>query len=115
MKRFDELVEFFRRYGTQYEFDYLMIAAQGYQESHLNQADRSSRGAVGIMQMPTARDKAVGISGIEKSAERNIEAGNKYLRYLIATYINDPGIDARNQTLFAFAAYNAPQPSSILG
>ncbi len=108
-KRFNELVEFFRRYGTQYDFDYLMIAAQGYQESHLNQADRSRAGAVGVMQLlpATARDKAVAISGVEKSAERNIEAGNKYLRYLITTYINDPGIDARNQTLFAFAAYNA--------
>ena len=109
MKRFGELVEFFRRYGAQYDFDYLMIAAQGYQESHLNQADRSKSGAVGVMQLlpATARDKAVAISGVEKSAERNIEAGNKYLRYLITTYINDPGIDARNQTLFAFAAYNA--------
>jgi len=109
MQRFNELVEFFRRYGAQYDFDYLMIAAQGYQESHLNQADRSKAGAVGVMQLlpATARDKAVAISGVEKSAERNIEAGNKYLRYLIATYINDPGIDARNQTLFAFAAYNA--------
>jgi hypothetical protein len=42
-----------------------------------------------------------------KSAERNIEAGNNYRRYLITTYINDPGIHARNQTLFAFGAYNA--------
>ena len=67
-------------------------------------------GAVGIMQMPTVRDKAVAISGIEKSAERNIEAGNKYLRYLITTYINDPGIDAKNQTLFAFAAYTRRSP-----
>jgi membrane-bound lytic murein transglycosylase MltF len=105
MQRFNELVEFFRRYGAQYDFDYLVIAAQGYQESHLNQAYRSKTGAVGVMQLlpATARDKAVAM----KSAERNIEAGNKYLRYLIATYINDPGIDARNQTLFAFAAYNA--------
>lgn len=109
IKRFNEMVGFFRRYGEQYKFDYLMIAAQGYQESHLNQADRSSRGAVGVMQLlpSTARDKAVAISGIETSAERNIEAGNKYLRYLITTYINDPELSPKVQTLFAFAAYNA--------
>jgi membrane-bound lytic murein transglycosylase MltF len=108
-KRFNELVEFFRRYATEYDFDYLMIVAQGYQESRLNQSDRSSRGAVGIMQIKpsTAREKSIAITGVEKSAEKNIQAGNKYLRYLIVTYINDPGIDAKNQTLFAFAAYNA--------
>jgi hypothetical protein len=48
-----------------------------------------------------------GTCGIEESAERNIEAGNKYLRYIITKYINDPSIDSKNQTLFAFAGYNA--------
>jgi membrane-bound lytic murein transglycosylase MltF len=28
-------------------------------------------------------------------------------RYLITNYINDPALDSKNQTLFAFAAYNA--------
>ena len=109
MKRFNEYVEFFRRYGAEYSFDYLMIIAQGYQESNLKQSERSSSGAVGVMQMKpsTANDKAIAINGIDKSAERNIQAGNKYLRYLIVKYINDPDLDARNQTLFAFAAYNA--------
>lgn len=107
--RFNELVGFFRRYGDQYGFDHLMVTAQGYQESRLNQADRSKSGAVGVMQLlpSTARDPAIAIAGIDKSAERNIEAGNKYLRYLITKYINDPTLDAQNQTLFAFAAYNA--------
>jgi membrane-bound lytic murein transglycosylase MltF len=45
--RFNGLVGFFRRYGDQYGFDYLMIAAQGYQESALDQSDRSKSGAVG--------------------------------------------------------------------
>jgi membrane-bound lytic murein transglycosylase MltF len=109
MKRFNELVEFFRRYGAEYNFDYLMIIAQGYQESNLKQSERSSSGAVGVMQMKpsTASDKAIAISGIETSAEKNIQSGNKYLRYIITQYINDPALDARNQTLFAFAAYNA--------
>jgi membrane-bound lytic murein transglycosylase MltF len=109
MKRFDELIGFFRRYGAEYNFDHLMITAQGYQESHLDQSDRSKAGAVGVMQLlpSTAREKAIAIKGVESSAERNIEAGNKYLRYLIETYINDPAVDAKNQTLFAFAAYNA--------
>jgi membrane-bound lytic murein transglycosylase MltF len=107
--RFNGLVDFFRRYADQYGFDYLMIAAQGYQESALNQAERSSAGAVGVMQMKpsSAREPEIAIDGIEDSAERNIEAGNKYLRYIITKYINDPALDAKNQTLLAFAAYNA--------
>jgi membrane-bound lytic murein transglycosylase MltF len=109
MTRYNELIEFFRRYGAEYSFNYLMIVAQGYQESTLRQDERSSSGAVGVMQMKptTASDKAIAIDGIDKSAERNIEAGNKYLRYLITAYINDPDLDDMNRTLFAFAAYNA--------
>ena len=86
-----------------------MIAAQGYQESALDQADHSTSGAVGVMQMKpsTAREPDIAIEGIETSAERNIEAGNKYLRYLITKYVNDPDLDPKNQTLLAFAAYNA--------
>jgi membrane-bound lytic murein transglycosylase MltF len=107
--RFNGLEGFFRRYGKQYGFDYLMIAAQGYQESALNQSERSRSGAVGVMQMKpsTAREPYIAIDGIEESAERNIESGNKYLRYIITKYINDPSIDSKNQTLFAFAGYNA--------
>jgi membrane-bound lytic murein transglycosylase MltF len=109
MHRFNELVGYFRRYGDQYNFDYLMITAQGYQESELDQSERSPSGAVGIMQMKpsSASELDTAIEGIEKSAERNIEAGNKYLRYLITKYIDDSTLDAKNQTLFALASYNA--------
>jgi len=109
MQRFRQLIAYFRRYGDQYSFDYLMITAQGYQESKLDQAERNKSGAVGIMQIKpsTAHEPAVAIVGIDKSAERNIEAGNKYLRFLITKYISDPDLDDTNRTLFAFAAYNA--------
>ncbi|WP_246665018.1 transporter substrate-binding domain-containing protein [Neorhizobium sp. P12A] len=107
--RFQHLVEIFRKYGTSYSFDYLMLMAQGYQESQLDQSKRSPRGAVGIMQMlpATARDKVIGIKGIDKDPERNVEAGAKYLRYLIDTYIDDEGLQPKDRQLFAFAAYNA--------
>jgi len=107
--RLNGLVGFFQRYSDRYGFDYLMIAAQGYQESALDQSDHSRSGAVGVMQMKpsTAREPYIAIDGIEESAERNIEAGNKYLRYIITKYLNDPALDPKNQTLMAFAAYNA--------
>lgn len=109
VKRFNGFLDLFRRYGNEYSFDYLMIAAQGFQESRLNQSLRSRSGAVGVMQVKpsTARVKEIAIEGVDKSAQNNIHAGSKYLRYLITKYINDPDLDPRNQTLFAFAAYNA--------
>ncbi|MCD2181926.1 transglycosylase SLT domain-containing protein [Rhizobium sp. GN54] len=109
VERFRRLVEIFQRHGDTYAFDYLMLAAQGYQESQLDQSRRSPRGAVGIMQLlpSTARDKAIGISGIAEDADRNVEAGAKYLRHLIETYIADVGLAPTDRQLFAFAAYNA--------
>lgn len=100
----------FRKHGEDFGFEYLLIAAQGFQESGLDQSKRSPRGAVGVMQLlpSTAADKSIGVPDIKSSAERNIYAGAKYLRYLISTYVgDDKSIDDRNRVLFAFAAYNA--------
>ena len=109
MEKFRALVDIFRKHAAEYSFDYLMVIAQGYQESQLDQTRRSPRGAVGVMQLlpATAADKAVGIKDIASNADRNVEAGNKYLRHLIDTYIADPNLPPREQLLFAFAAYNA--------
>jgi hypothetical protein len=51
MKKFDALSGLFKKYAGQYDFDYLMMMAQGYQESMLEQSVRSPGGAVGIMQV----------------------------------------------------------------
>ncbi|TCL75685.1 lytic transglycosylase F [Rhizobium sp. BK251] len=109
VERFKELVAIFRKHAQTYSFDYIMLIAQGYQESQLDQSRRSPRGAVGVMQLlpSTASDKDVGIRDIATSADRNVEAGTKYLRHLIATYIDDPKLTPDVQFLFAFAAYNA--------
>ncbi|MDH4870259.1 lytic transglycosylase F [Pseudomonas sp. BN515] len=109
MKRFAELVGFFEKHASTYDFDYLMLMAQGYQESQLNQSARSHRGAVGIMQLlpSTAADPSVGIAEIDKDADRNIEAGSKYMRLLADKYLNDPELTPLNRTLMTFAAYNA--------
>ena len=114
MRRFNQAVGFFQRYGDQYDLDYLLIAAQGYQESHLDQAARSPRGAVGVMQLlpSTAAGAPVNIPDITK-IDRNIEAGVKYHRHLIDTWFNDPVIPAQDRMLLAFAAYNAG-PGNVL-
>jgi membrane-bound lytic murein transglycosylase MltF len=107
-KRFEEVVDTFEQYGKQYGMDYLLITAQGYQESRLDQTVRSKAGAVGIMQLlpSTAQDPNVGIPDITE-AENNIHAGIKYLNFIRTRYFDEPGIDRYNQTLFALASYNA--------
>lgn len=109
LRKFEHLAQVFKQYGQQYGFDALMIAAQGFQESKLDQSARSQRGAVGVMQLlpSTAADPSIGITGIEADPERNIHAGAKYLRLLVDKYLDDPAIDDKNRTLMAFAAYNA--------
>src|SRR5215469_6842863 len=112
---YQRLIAFFKTYAGKYDFDYLMIAAQGFQESRLNQKARSHMGAVGIMQLlpSTAADPNIAIHGIDKDEERNIEAGVKYLRHLADTYLDDPKLDRKNKMLMAFAAYNAG-PGNLL-
>jgi membrane-bound lytic murein transglycosylase MltF len=107
MKRFEELSKFFKKYATQYKFEWLMLVAQGYQESGLDQSTRSPVGAIGVMQvMPTtANDRNVKIPDIHL-VEPNIHAGAKYMRFLVDQYFDEPGIDPLNRHLFAFAAYN---------
>lgn len=109
LEKYEQLVNLFRQYCERYDFDTLMIAAQGYQESKLDQKAKSPRGAVGIMQLlpSTAADKAVGIPDIEHDAGNNIHAGVKYMRLLVDKYLDDPALDDKNRTLMAFAAYNA--------
>ncbi|MGD8478142.1 MAG: lytic transglycosylase F, partial [Burkholderiales bacterium] len=113
LKRFDATVDYFKKYADEYDFDYLMMVAQGYQESRLNQNVRSSAGAVGIMQLlpSTAADPAIGIKNIQK-AEPNVHAGIKYMRFIVDNYLDDEDLDPAQKTLFAFAAYNAG-PSRI--
>jgi membrane-bound lytic murein transglycosylase MltF len=113
--RYADTVRFFEKYATQYGFDTLMVVAQGYQESGLDQNLVSHRGAVGIMQLlpSTAADKSVGIPDI-KSADNNVHAGIKYMRWIRDTYFNDGSVDDINKTLFSFASYNAG-PNRIRG
>jgi membrane-bound lytic murein transglycosylase MltF len=115
MEKFLATVQIFQKYASQYDFDYLMLAAQGYQESMLNQERRSPRGAVGIMQVlpKYAAAKPISIPNVA-NADDNIHAGVKMLRNIADTYFNDPKLDPIDRTLFVFASYNAG-PTRIAG
>ena len=98
--------ELFQKYGAQYNLDYLLMAAQGYQESTLDQNVKSPVGAIGVMQVmpPTGKELKVGdISQVEP----NIHAGVKYMRFMMDQYFKDEPMDNLNKGLMTFAAYNA--------
>lgn len=113
MKKFQAYVRYFKKYAAEYDFDYLMLVAQGYQESLLDQNRRSPSGAIGIMQVipKYAEAPPIGIKNVDL-AENNIHAGAKMMHSISETYFNDPKLDALNRTLLSFAAYNAG-PSRI--
>jgi len=105
-KRFETTLGFFRKYGEQYGFDPLMLAAQGYQESQLNQKAKSQVGAVGIMQLMPATAKELKVGDITL-AEPNIHAGAKYMDQLMTKYFPDAKFGEMDRSFFAFASYNA--------
>jgi membrane-bound lytic murein transglycosylase MltF len=113
MARYEEVVGHFQDHAPDYDFDFLLMTAQGYQESRLDQSVRSPAGAVGVMQLlpSTAADSSVGIPDIE-NVDNNVHAGVKYMRWIVDQYFDDPEMDDVNRALMAFASYNAG-PSRI--
>jgi membrane-bound lytic murein transglycosylase MltF len=107
-ERLRETRKLFEQYGSQYSLDWLLVAAQAFQESGLDNQKKSPVGAVGIMQvMPaTARDPRVRVKNIEQ-LDRNIEAGTKYLRVMIDDYFEVEPMTRLDKGLFALASYNA--------
>jgi membrane-bound lytic murein transglycosylase MltF len=106
LQKFRRLVTFFKKYGDQYDMDYLLMMAQGYQESTLDQDVRSPVGAIGVMQLMPATGAAMQVGDISDT-EPNIHAGVKYIRSMVDRYFKDEPMDRVNKMLFAFAAYNA--------
>jgi membrane-bound lytic murein transglycosylase MltF len=105
-KKFLTLIDFFKKYGDQYDVDWLLMAAQGYQESQLNQNARSHVGAIGVMQIMPATGKDLGVGDIRK-VEPNIQGGIKYMRWMIDNYYGKEPMTKLDKALFAFASYNA--------
>ena len=108
LSRYHKLSALFRKYGTEYGMDPTLLAAQGFQESRLDQSVRSPAGAIGVMQLlpSTAKDKNVAIPNIDE-LEPNIEAGAKYMAFLKERYFSGPELDELNGSLLALASYNA--------
>jgi membrane-bound lytic murein transglycosylase MltF len=106
LKRFEQTVDIFRKYAGQYDLDYLLMIAQGYQDSRLDQRAISPVGAIGVMQVMPATGAQMRVGDINR-IEPNIHAGVKYMRLMEDAYFDEPSLDPMAKALFTFASYNA--------
>jgi len=106
LKKFQQIAELFKKYGDQYDMDYLLMAAQGFQESGLDHGVRSRVGAIGVMQVMPATGKELNVGDISQ-LDPNIHAGVKYMRWVMDEYFKDEPMTQLDKGLFAFASYNA--------
>jgi membrane-bound lytic murein transglycosylase MltF len=105
-KKLAAVLDLFKKYGKQYDVDYLLMAAQGYQESTLDQNVKSPVGAIGVMQVMPPTGKELNVGDITL-IEPNIHAGVKYMRFMVDQYFKDEPMDKLNKALMTFASYNA--------
>ena len=105
-KKLLAVLDLFKKYGAQYKVDYLLMAAQGYQESTLDHNAKSPVGAIGVMQVMPPTGKELNVGDITE-LEPNIHAGVKYMRFMVDQYYKDEPMDDLNKALMTFASYNA--------
>lgn len=105
---FERYKSVFKKYGEKYNLDWRLLLCQAYQESSLKQNAKSSKGAVGILQVSPSLVKHFhnGENAFD-TIEGNVQVGTMYLRYIIDNYFSDFYLDAYNQMAFSLAAYNA--------
>jgi len=96
---------FIKAAAKKYGFDWRLIAAQIYQESHLNPRAKSPASAKGLMQLLPRTAKSLEVNDLYNPVE-NINGGVRYLKKLYDRYDK---ADEANRMLLALAAYNAGQ------
>ncbi len=107
-QKLDQYMSLLKKYGKQYQFDWLLLAAQAYQESQFDHKKKSPRGAIGLMQVlpRTARNPPVNIRNIH-DPEKNVHAAVKYLDYIRNRYFDHEQYASNEKINFTLAAYNA--------
>lgn len=104
--RFRALADLFREYAGRYQLDWLLLTAQGYQESRLDHSVRSPAGAVGVMQLLPSTGAEMDVGDVTE-LDNNIHAAAKYVRFMIDRYYDEPEIAEEDRLLLALASYNA--------
>ena len=84
--------------SKRYNIDPLLIYSQMHQESSFKVRATSNKGASGLMQLMPATARRFGVTSIY-DPKQNIDAGIKYMRWLLDTFNGD--------VVLALAGYNA--------
>lgn len=92
---YDRLI---RRFAAEYNVDFALVKAVMHAESGFNPYARSTKGALGLMQVLPATAQRYGIENAYDPAD-NIVAGIRHLKYLLQTF--------NHKHRLAVAAYNA--------
>ena len=96
---------FIKAAAKKHGFDWRLIAAQIYQESHLNPWAKSHAGARGLMQIMPSTSKSLGVTDLFDPVQ-NINAGVQHLKNL---YEHFDKIQGKDRLLISLAAYNIGQ------
>ncbi|MFA9203266.1 MAG: transglycosylase SLT domain-containing protein [Flavobacteriales bacterium] len=92
----------FQSQGRQHQVDWHLLAAMGYQESHLKADAVSPTGVRGLMMLTQATARGLGVSNREDPTQ-SIQGSAKYFAQLQEHYAQVPESD---RMWFALAAYN---------
>jgi membrane-bound lytic murein transglycosylase F len=101
--RLPKYLPYFKEASKKYGLDWLLIAAQAYQESHWNPRAKSFTGVRGIMMLTLDTAKSLGLKN-RLEARDSIFAGTRYMARLhrrVGDVVPEP-----DRTLMALAAYN---------
>lgn len=91
----------FKQYSE--EFDWRLIAALAYQESHWNPMAKSPTGVRGMMMLTLPTAKSVGVTN-RLDPEQSVKGGVEYLRRMVARIPDS--IEQHEKIWFALASYN---------
>nr|WP_320194238.1 membrane-bound lytic murein transglycosylase MltF [uncultured Desulfobacter sp.] len=101
--RLPEYKTMIKKESEKYGFDWRLIAAMIYQESHFNAKAKSRTGVRGLMQVTQETARLMGIKN-RLDPKQSVKAGVKFFNMMHKRFNDIP--DPRQKTRFALAAYN---------
>ncbi len=94
---------FIKDAALRHGFDWCLIAAQAYRESHLDPLARGANDAQGLLQVLPSTGRSLNVTDLLDPVA-NIKAGVQYLKWI---YDQLEGMDEDDRLLTSLAAYNA--------
>jgi membrane-bound lytic murein transglycosylase F len=101
LSKYDNLI---KKYAKTIDWDWRLLAALIYRESHFSPDVESWAGAIGLMQLMPETARIYGAKNI-KNPEQNIRAGTKYIKHLQDMW-KDKITDKDERLKFVLASFN---------